>query len=200
MAACLDDRFASAFVAGELPPVLRQTIEEHIDDCGSCRQLLAALVRNSDDSGTWTPGRRVGRYIVRERIGRGGMGVVVRADDVELGRAVALKRLDAGFDREVLLREARAAAQLSHPNVVTVHEVGEADGAPFLAMELVEGTTLTRWLRAEPRTWRDIVDVLVQAGRGLAAAHERGLVHRDFKPDNVLVDAVSGRARVADFG
>ncbi|HUJ61782.1 MAG TPA: serine/threonine-protein kinase, partial [Kofleriaceae bacterium] len=113
---------------------------------------------------------------------------------------VALKRLHGGGaeDHARIAREARAAAQLQHANVVAVYEVGEAAGAPFLARELVDGETLTRWLRT-PRRWREIAGVLAQAGRGLAAAHARGLVHRDFKPDNVLVGR-DGRARVADFG
>ena len=119
----------------------------------------------------------------------------------KLGRAVALKRLhaDAGeADRARLVREARAAAQLQHPNVVAVYEVGDFAGEPFLAMELVEGETLAAWL-AVPRPLAEIVAMLVQAGHGLAAAHAAGLVHRDFKPENVLVDR-HGRARVADFG
>ncbi len=150
----------------------------------------------------WPAGRAVGRYIVRGRIGRGGMGTVYRADDPDLGRAVALERLHASADADTrarLVREARAAAQLAHPNVVTVYEVGAEGGTPFIAMELVDGSTLTAWLAETRRPWREITAMLAQAGQGLAAAHARGLVHRDFKPDNVLVDR-AGRARVADFG
>ncbi len=211
--ACLDEARASAFVAGALTDELRAPIEDHIDDCASCRQLVAVLIQQSHPTpralGTpgalaigadpWAAGKGVGRYAIEHRIGRGGMGEVFRAHDGELDRAVAIKRLDRSFDKQVLLREARAAAQLAHPNVVTVHEVGEVDGAAFLAMEFVEGATLAGWLEAKPRTTAEICKVLVQAGRGLAAAHARGLVHRDFKPDNVLVDH-SDRARVADFG
>jgi eukaryotic-like serine/threonine-protein kinase len=152
-------------------------------------------------------GSTIGRYLVLEVIGTGGMGVVYSAYDPELDRKVALKLVrQAGRDlqhsggRARMLREAQAIARLSHPNVVAVHDVGTAvDNELFIAMELVEGGTLRQWLTDAPRSTAEIVDMFVQAGRGLAAAHRAGLIHRDFKPDNVLVDK-DGRARVVDFG
>jgi serine/threonine protein kinase/tetratricopeptide (TPR) repeat protein len=132
------------------------------------------------------------------------MGVVWRARDPRLDRWVALKvmRVDTtegSAGRLRLLREAQAMARLAHPNVVAVHDVGEVGDGVFVAMELVEGEDLAQWLSARRRTWREIVPVFVAAGRGLAAAHAAGLVHRDFKPANVLVGK-DGRARVTDFG
>jgi tetratricopeptide (TPR) repeat protein len=191
---CPTESQVVAFVGGA-PFAQRDAVVEHVDECASCRTLLAGLVRD-DEVRVWRAGERIGRYVIGEPIGRGGMGSVWRAEDVDLGRAVALKRLHAGgHDR--LVREGRTLAQLQHPNVVTVYEV-VAEEPPFLAMELVDGVTLTQWLKTE-RTWQAIVAMVAQAGRGLAAAHARGLVHRDFKPDNVLVDR-EDRARVADFG
>jgi serine/threonine protein kinase len=150
-------------------------------------------------------GSVVGRYVALESIGAGSMGVVYRAHDPRLGRCVALKlvRTDAGATpsrtaQARLLREAQALARVSHPNVIAIYDVGTCDGGAFLAMELVEGGTLADWLRS-PRSWRDIVGMFRSAGEGLAAAHAAGLVHRDFKPANVLVGK-DGRARVTDFG
>jgi len=152
-------------------------------------------------------GTRVGRYVILEQIGSGGMGVVYAAMDPELDRKVALKLLrSTGNDapgapseaRVRLLREAQAMARLSHPNVITIHDVGSHFSQVYLAMELVQGTTLTEWLRAK-RTWREVVRVFCKAGQGLAAAHQAGLVHRDFKPDNVLVGD-DGSVHVMDFG
>ncbi len=148
------------------------------------------------------PGATLGRYVVLEKIGAGGMGVVYAAYDRELGRKVALKVLHGRGDdlsRQRLVREAQAMAKLAHPNVVTVHDVGEHEGHTFIAMEFIEGQSLDRWLAGAPRDWREIVGVFLQAGRGLAAAHRAGLVHRDFKPGNVLVGR-DGRVRVVDFG
>jgi tetratricopeptide (TPR) repeat protein/predicted Ser/Thr protein kinase len=146
--------------------------------------------------------RRMGRYVLLEELGRGGMGAVYGAYDPELDRKVAIKVLadDDGDERRRarLLREAQALARLAHPNVVAVHDVGVLDGQIYVAMEHIHGESLRRWLAA-PRPWRAIVDMFVEAGRGLAAAHAVGLVHRDFKPDNVMVGS-DGRARVLDFG
>jgi tetratricopeptide (TPR) repeat protein len=149
---------------------------------------------------------RVGRYLVLDELGRGGMGVVYAAFDPELDRKVAvkvLKRWDDAVEgsqgHKRLLREAQAMARLKHPNVVTVHDAGMHEGRVFVAFELIEGSTLTAWLKAEQRSVTEIVAVFVQAGRGLAAAHAKGLVHRDFKPDNVMIDR-GPVARVMDFG
>ncbi|TMQ15194.1 MAG: tetratricopeptide repeat protein [Deltaproteobacteria bacterium] len=156
-----------------------------------------------DEPAPLPPGAVIGHFVVEEQLGAGGMGVVVAARDQLLERKVAIKvlrRLFSGVDSQVrLLREAQAMARLQHPNVVTVFEAGTHDGLIFIAMELVEGCTLARWLRDQPRTVRAIVEVFARAGRGLAAAHQLGMVHRDFKPENVLVGR-DGQVRVTDFG
>jgi tetratricopeptide (TPR) repeat protein/predicted Ser/Thr protein kinase len=146
---------------------------------------------------------RIGRYRVEKRLGAGGMGEVYLAVDEALDRRLAIKRVRGDIDRpgehERLRVEARALARLSHPNVVQIYEVGEHEEQTFLAMEFVEGTTLSGWLSERPRTWTEILATFVAAGRGLAAAHSAGVVHRDFKPDNVLIGR-DGRVCVADFG
>jgi tetratricopeptide (TPR) repeat protein len=148
------------------------------------------------------PGTVVGRLVVLQTIGSGGMGVVYAAYDPELDRNVALKLLVPGHgsdtQRRRLLREAQALARLSHPNVVAIHDVGPLGDGVWLAMELVQGQTLHRWLTT-PRSQREVLATLCAAGEGLAAAHSVGLLHRDFKPDNVMVGD-DGRVRVMDFG
>ncbi len=144
-------------------------------------------------------GETVGRYVILDKLGAGAMGVVYSAWDPDLDRKVALKLLHGERHGQRLLREAQAMARLSHPNVITVHDVGEVDARVFMAMEFVEGTTLAGWARERERGVRQILDVFVAAGRGLAAAHRGGLIHRDFKPDNVMVGH-EGSVRVMDFG
>jgi serine/threonine protein kinase len=144
-------------------------------------------------------GKMLGRFELRGELGAGGMGVVYEAFDAELQRTVALKVLAASdADRAKLLREARAMARLSHPNVITIFDVGTDAGRDFIAMERIDGGTLGTWL-AGARGWRAIVRAFIDAGRGLAAAHDAGLVHRDFKPSNVL-RTDGGRIVVTDFG
>ncbi len=147
-------------------------------------------------------GATLGRYRLERELGSGGMGVVHAAFDPDLERRIALKVLrtaETDDARGRLLREARAMARLAHPNVVTVHEVGSASGRDYVAMELIVGETLADWLRATPRDPHAILQAFVDAGRGLAAAHAAGIVHRDFKPHNVLRSRES-RIVVTDFG
>lgn len=203
---------------GGRPPALEQAAS-HLAGCARCTERLAqlaiedrTLIRSDalpapGARGRLARGATVGRYMVLELIGEGGMGEVYAAYDPQLDRRVALKLLrpSEGAEAEVsegqlrLLREARALARLAHPNVIAVHDVGEIDGQVFIAVELVEGLSLRRWLLDRPRGVAEILDVFRAAGLGLQAAHDAGLVHRDFKPDNVLVGG-DGRVRVLDFG
>ena len=150
-------------------------------------------------------GAEVGPYRVLDVVGVGGMGVVYSAYDPELDRRVALKVLratpaaDSDRRNARLGREAQAMAKLSHPNVITVHHVGRSDGRVYIAMEFVEGETLGSWMKSRRRSWSEVRDTFAAAGEGLRAAHDAGLVHRDFKPDNVLIGK-DGRVRVTDFG
>jgi serine/threonine protein kinase/Tfp pilus assembly protein PilF len=152
-------------------------------------------------------GEQLGRYVVLERIGSGGMGTVYSAFDPELDRKIAVKVLTTRFTGDTrgdngarrLQREAQALARLQHPNVIPIYDVGNYDGRVYLAMAFVDGQTLGEWAQQEERSIDEVLDVLEQAGRGLSAAHACGLVHRDFKPDNVMIDR-GGCVFVMDFG
>jgi eukaryotic-like serine/threonine-protein kinase len=216
-AGCLDESTVLAFLGGTLAPEARATVEAHIAACGACADLVtwaaadqASVTRLPGHQGRpfvggqLQPGARVGRYQILGALGRGGMGEVYAAYHPDLDRRIALKvvhglRENTGERRARLLREARAIARLSHPNVVTVHDAGNFGDRVFIAMELIDGLTIDQWLRAERRTWQEILDVFIAAGRGLAAAHAAGVVHRDFKPQNVMI-AKNGGVRVMDFG
>src|SRR5690242_11060767 len=147
----------------------------------------------------------IGRYVILRRLGAGGMGVVYAAYDESLDRRIAIKVLheDArdtdGRRRERLRREAQAMAKVTHPNVITVHEVGTAGEQLFVAMEFVAGPTMREWLAKKRPSWQEVVAVCRQVADGLAAVHDAGLVHRDVKPGNVLVGD-DGRVRVLDLG
>jgi serine/threonine protein kinase/tetratricopeptide (TPR) repeat protein len=148
------------------------------------------------------PPARLGRYVILSELGRGGMSVVYVAYDPELDRRVALKVVRGAkmtqAHRQRLHREAQALARLSHPAVVTVFDVGDLADDTFVAMELIEGMSLREWIKTK-RTWREVVRVIVTAGRGLAAAHAAGIVHRDIKPDNIVL-AKDGTPKLVDFG
>jgi tetratricopeptide (TPR) repeat protein/predicted Ser/Thr protein kinase len=167
-------------------------------DTALLRATIAARLFGDD-----LPVPKIGRYPVLARVGEGGMGIVYACYDDKLDRRIAVKvvreHLATAGDGARMLREAQAMARLSHPNIVHVYEVGEHDGRLFVAMEFVQGTTLRQWCSASKRHWLDVLRTLLDAGRGLAAAHADGLVHRDFKPDNVMVGD-DARVRVMDFG
>jgi hypothetical protein len=230
---CLTDDTILGLIEGSLPGEASARADEHMAQCVSCRQLVADSVKSflsdprqrqvpgtggeatqaasfpaaSNDAPTaLVPGQRVGRYVIQDVLGFGGMGVVYAAFDPSLNRKISLKLLredqtgaKANRRQAWLVREAQAMAQLSHPNVVTVHDVGTYAGQVFIAMELVRGQTLKDWLDERSRTMTEILEVFLQAGAGLSAAHAAGIVHRDFKPSNVLV-GTDGRAKVTDFG
>ncbi len=205
----------------------RARFERHVEGCERCYELWSALALAADSRatdrasvdtayamtqlGNGPPARhrrdsapaRLGRYLVIEQLGAGGMGVVFAAYDPELDRKVAIKLVhpqrNSDEERARLLREARALAQLSHKSVVSVFDVGTLDDDVFIAMEFVDGVTLRAWRDAAPRSWRATLEVYLDAGAGLAAAHAAGLVHRDFKPQNAMI-ARDGTVKVLDFG
>ncbi len=222
---CPGENTLVGFARGALGEVARAGVETHLMGCGDCLHLVGMLASPAPDERGETPTGQIrgpqpgaasheprprndllGRFLLLERLGAGGMGEVYAAYDPQLDRRVALKLLRPDFSAALgevaharLVREAQTMARLSHPNVVGVYEVGREAGQTWVAMELVVGQTLKGWLKAASRSWREVRAVFVAAGRGLAAAHAAGIVHRDYKPDNVLVGH-DGRVRVGDFG
>ncbi|MBS1122410.1 MAG: serine/threonine kinase family protein [Deltaproteobacteria bacterium] len=203
---CLTAEDIAVYLTSTATAIDLGALERHVDQCEPCRASIAAAVRagrgdnEEPDAADLQIGTPIGRYIVRAVRGTGAMSHVLEASDPDLDRTIAIKivRHRDAMDDERALREGRALARLTHPNVVTVFDVGVWTGGVFLAMELVRGQTVREWL-ATPRAWRDIVRIYAAAARGLDAAHRVGLVHRDVKPDN-LVLGDDGRVRVIDFG
>ncbi|HEY5937636.1 MAG TPA: tetratricopeptide repeat protein [Kofleriaceae bacterium] len=214
---CLDDDSVGAYLDGRLPVGESQRVEHHLGACETCRKhvsFLAQLSRSVIDpdapTGDTTPvaltraGSRIGRFVVERTLGAGGMGVVFLAHDPELDRKVAIKVLhpelwEAAGAEVRLKREAQAMAKLSHPNIVPVFDVGTHGNQLVLTMEYVDGVTLDVWCRETKPPWRAVLAACIAAGRGLAAAHAGGVIHRDFKPQNVL-HGKDGRIVVTDFG
>tara|TARA_R110002073_G_scaffold256849_5_gene419590 strand:+ start:48419 stop:50983 length:2565 start_codon:yes stop_codon:yes gene_type:complete len=221
--ACLDENQVVALVHGRLTGPSLVAAQEHLDSCLDCLDLVGMFQQTTldavkdDDFVPLTesvqidlnapPGSQIGRYEVIRALGRGGMGVVYLARDPQLDRAVALKLVRPSlqederadhFERR-LMREARAMAKLSHPNVLTIYDVGLHGQQVFLASEWIDGGTLDEWMADGPHSWRSVVKRFAFAARGLAAAHRAGLVHRDFKPSNVMLGK-DDRVHVFDFG
>lgn len=207
---CPDDLVLDEFVRGELDAVTTRSIDAHMDQCASCSELVGMLARSHRDTTatniTLEAGAEIGPYVLRSLLGEGASGLVYLAWDPRLEREVALKilrpeRAQDPVQRERVRREATALAKLTHENIVTVFDVGETRGSTYgmyVAMEVVRGPTLRAWLDARERPWRESLAVVLAAGRGLAAAHARGVLHRDVKPENIVIG--EDRVRLADFG
>jgi len=204
---CLDELAVLRLESGELTAGELATVEVHLDDCEACRRLVATVARSEPDAepvDTIEAGRSIGRYVLLTPVGSGGMGTVFAAWDPELDRKVAIKVVNesaatSASAQERLMEEARTLASLRHPNVISIYDVGRVGDRVFIAMDYMEGGTLGAWMVGGLHPWREVVRRFVEAGRGLVAAHAAGLVHRDFKPANVLLTR-DDHCVVTDFG
>lgn len=190
---------ATADVRDKVAAMLAQKTGANILDRPAWENETGTLAYSSP----FVAGTQLGQYRIEGAIGEGGMGVVFRGYDTKLNRPVAIKVLsdelaDAAARRR-FQREAQTASSLNHPHILTVYDVGEIDGRQYLVTEFVDGGTLKNWARQQQRSWQDVVELLTGVADGLATAHQAGILHRDIKPDNILITA-SGYAKLADFG
>jgi tetratricopeptide (TPR) repeat protein len=208
MDVCPSEAVLIAYAEGRLGDADSPALMRHVSACSTCSKRISSAIGSvgtvPEAAALPASRERIGRYRLARLLGAGGMGAVYEAHDEELDRRVAIKLLRERWSEQEptvdrLRREAKAMAKLAHPNVVAVHDVGVTDGQPYLSMEFIDGVTLSMWLEEKQRPWSAVVDVFVQAGRGLAAAHAVGIVHRDVKPENILI-ARDGRVCVTDFG
>ena len=205
-ATCPPEAELIGFLERNITRERRAEIEAHFDTCAQCRELAYVLATQGGE-GDGSPldvGEQISHFVIEDRIAAGGMGAIYRAHDTTLRRDVALKLLHVSSRAQPdapmrMLREAQGLARLHHPNVVTVYETGLHADEVFIAMELIDGVSLDRWLAEKPRPWRQLVAIFTQAARGLAAAHRGGLVHRDIKPANIMI-ASDRYAKIVDFG
>ena len=209
MSTCPDEEVFVALLEGTLDEQNAQALHQHIDGCESCSRLMIDLARvlTSGSEEALAEDLFISRYKVVRKVGEGGMGVVYEGYDPLLDRRVALKVVRGGDvdarslddHSKRLVREAKLLAAISHPNVLPIHDMGEHDGKFFLALEFVDGDTLNGWVEKTAPGWREMVRVYLKAGAGLAAAHAGQLVHRDVKPDNILISE-KGDVFITDFG
>lgn len=202
--ACPDEARLLDFAQGTATPQARHDVQRHVADCELCSHVVAMLLVGVEPPSSGQPAPGPDRYELRHVIGSGAMGSVFAAYDRVLEREVALKAIAPSDDvgstgRQRAVDEAKALAKVVHPNVVRVYDVLALDGDDVISMELVDGPSLKRWLDAEPRPRDEVVRHFIQCARGLHAAHQAGVVHRDFKPANVIVGK-DGLTRVVDFG
>jgi WD40 repeat protein/serine/threonine protein kinase len=206
---CPDEDCVISFLERELPPARAAAVEAHLDACPSCRRLVAVLAQEGSETplvrmGLLPCGERIAQFEIEGLIGRGGMGDVYAARDTTLRRRVAIKLINAGLSdspeaRARVLVEARAMARLSHPNIASIYSAGEYEGQPYLALEHLSGTTLRHRLDQGPLPASEAIEIARGIASALAEAHAHGVLHRDLKPQNVMLPR-DGRARVLDFG